>query len=106
MSFEDNQKQVHAWVSQFKPAYWPIHQQLAHLIEEVGELGREINHKYGIKKKKASEKPGSIEEQLAEITFVLCCMANSSNISLDEQWEKMMQERQYKRDVHRFEKKK
>ena len=105
MPFGDYQKQVDDWVQQFNPSYWPIHEQFAHLVEEVGELGREVNHLYGIKKKKACEKGGSLEEQLAEIAFVLCCMANSKNIDLHKEWEKMMKERHYKRDNQRFKRK-
>lgn len=105
MSFRDYQKQVDDWVQQFKPPYWPVPQQFTHLVEEVGELAREVNHKYGIKKKKPSETGGSIEEQLAELAFVLCCIANTTGTDLHKEWEKMMKERHYQRDNQRFERK-
>tara|TARA_Y100000310_G_scaffold69851_1_gene65392 strand:+ start:291 stop:428 length:138 start_codon:yes stop_codon:yes gene_type:complete len=44
MSLIDYQKEVHKWVSQFEPPYWPIHEMMACLSEEAGEVAREINH--------------------------------------------------------------
>jgi len=105
MSLTDYQKQVDGWVQQFNPAYFPIYEQLACLVEETGELARELNHKYGIKKKKASEKGGGLEEQLVEVLFTAICIANNEKINLDTAFQKMMQERHYQRDNKRFKKK-
>ena len=48
---KDYQKEVDDWAQQFKKPYFPIFHQLGCLVEEVGELSREINHTYGSKKK-------------------------------------------------------
>ncbi|MFA4818963.1 MAG: hypothetical protein WC621_03915 [Patescibacteria group bacterium] len=58
------QQTVDDWVKQYREGYWPPHVQLARLIEEIGELAREINHRYGPKKKKVNE----TETELAALT--------------------------------------
>lgn len=57
---------------------------MARLTEEVGELAREVNHYYGEKPKKATEKEKTMEEELGDILFVLSCFANSLDIDLSE----------------------
>ena len=57
---------------------------MARITEEVGELAREINHYYGEKPKKASEKEKEIEEELGDVLFVLICLANSLDIDLEQ----------------------
>lgn len=56
---------------------------MARLTEEMGELAREVNHYYGEKPKKTTEKERSIEEELGDVLFVMICMANSLNIDLE-----------------------
>ena len=64
MSLIDYQKEVHKWVSQFNPPYWPPLEMMARLSEETGEVAREINHLYGTKKKKASEDKKELANEL------------------------------------------
>lgn len=104
MSLKDTQKQVDKWVSQYKDSYWQPHEILARLIEETGELAREINHLYGPKKKKPDEDTGELGEEIADVIFTLCCLANSKGIDLDESFKKVM-DKCYGRDKDRFEKK-
>ena len=59
------QKDVDQWVSQYTPAYWQPHEILARLIEEVGELAREINHQYGQKRKRVRSIPRKLRMKLA-----------------------------------------
>ena len=51
MSLYEAQKQVDDWAKQFNPPYWPPLEQLARLMEETGELARELNHKYELRKR-------------------------------------------------------
>jgi len=104
MSLKDNQKQVDEWTSQFEPQYWPAHEQLARLIEEVGETAREINHLHGIKKRKPEEETGDLAVELGDIIFTIICIANNHNIDLDEAWKKVM-EKYGVRDGDRYERK-
>ena len=104
MSLKDAQKQVDEWTSQYKIQYWQPHEILARLIEEVGELAREINDIYGPKKKKSGEDVKEIEDEIADIIFTIICLANSQGIDLDEAFKKVM-DKCYGRDNDRYEKK-
>jgi NTP pyrophosphatase (non-canonical NTP hydrolase) len=90
MTLADAQRRVDAWVSQFEEGYFHPLTNLARLAEEVGELAREINHRYGQKTKKAEEPEGDVGMEMADIIFVLVCMANREGIDLQEAFERMM----------------
>lgn len=83
-SLSNMQQEVDAYISQFKEGYFSPLVMLARLSEEVGELAREVNHRYGEKPKKASEADYSIEMELGDILFVLLCFSNSLGIDLTE----------------------
>lgn len=104
MKLKGIQKDVDDWVKQIKVGYFKPLEILARLIEEVGELARELNHRYGPKKKKASEVESDIGGEIADIIFTLACLANSLGIDMSHDFEKMM--KKYKtRDKDRWEKK-
>ena len=105
MPLRDYQKQVDDWIQGYDPAYWPPLSQLARLTEEVGELARALNHKYGEKIKKSTEAPDDIEGELADIIFDVICLANSEGIDLDEAMQKQLH-KVTTRDADRFPKKK
>lgn len=98
----DMQQEVDDYISQFKAGYFSPLSQLARLTEETGELAREINHYYGEKAKKSSEKPKTVEEELGDVFIVLLIMANSLDIDLTKVFEDNMK-KFYARDSHRFE---
>lgn len=104
MGFKDYQKQIDEWAQQFKVPYWSPLSQLARLSEEVGELARAYNHKYGEKIKKPTEEPDDIEGELGDIIFDVICMANSEGIDLDHALQKVM-DKANTRDKDRFERK-
>ena len=91
MSFRDAQNTVDRWIGQYKEGYFPPLTNLARLTEEVGELAREINHRFGEKPKKPEEAEGSVALELADILFVVICLANSQGIDLDEAFGKTME---------------
>jgi len=78
------QKQVDDWISRFEEGYWPPLTNLARLMEEVGELSRIINHNFGSKSKKAEEQEQRLSEELADVLFVIICIANEQNIDLEQ----------------------
>ena len=90
MSLTDAQRRVDAWVSQFEEGYFDPLTNLARLAEEVGELAREVNHRFGRKTKKKDEPEGDLGMEMADILFVLICMANREGIDLDDAFTRMM----------------
>jgi NTP pyrophosphatase (non-canonical NTP hydrolase) len=103
MALREIQKEVDDWVQQYKIGYWKPHEVLARLTEEVGELAREVNHLYGPKKKKSSEETREMADEIADIIFTLACLANPTNLDLDEAFKRTM-DKCYGRDKERFEK--
>ena len=90
MSLTEDQRRVDAWISQFEEGYFHPLTNLARLTEEVGELAREINHRFGQKTKKKDEAEGDLGMELADILFVLICIANREGIDLQEAFDRMM----------------
>jgi NTP pyrophosphatase (non-canonical NTP hydrolase) len=86
----DAQRRVDDWIQQYEVGYFDPLTNLARLAEEVGELAREINHRYGQKTKKAEEPEGDLGMEMADILFVVICMANRERIDLQEAFERMM----------------
>ena len=90
MSIADAQRRVDVWISQYEEGYFHPLTNLARLTEEVGELAREINHRFGQKTKKPDEPPGDLALEMADILFVLICMANREGIELQAAFDRMM----------------
>lgn len=89
-SLKDLQREVDAYISQFKEGYFSPLAMTARLTEELGELAREVNHYYGEKPKKDTENEKTIEEELGDLLFVLICFANSLHIDLEEAHNRVM----------------
>ena len=90
MPLAEQQRRVDAWISQFQEGYFHPLTNLARLAEEVGELAREINHRFGQKTKKPEEPEGDLGMEMADILFVLICIANREGIDLQESFDRMM----------------
>lgn len=101
MSLADIQSRVHSWISQYEEGYFDPLTNLARLSEEVGELAREVNHRYGQKTKKRGEAEGDPAMEMADIIFVLVCMANREGIDLQDAFDRMM-EKVERRDRDRW----
>ena len=84
LSLRDAQARVDAWISRFEEGYWPPLSNLARLTEEVGELAREMNHRFGHKKKRAEEPEQDLAIELADVLFVLIVIANEQGVDLEE----------------------
>jgi len=95
------QGRVDEWISQFEEGYWPPLANLARLMEEVGELARLVNHRFGTKPKKPDESEQEMAEELADVLFVILCMANEQGIDLDEAFDAVM-EKYRRRDGDRW----
>ena len=101
MELKHAQERVDAWISRFEEGYWPPLTNLARLIEEVGELAREMNHRFGHKIKKPDEPEQDLALELADVMFVLIVIANEQGIDLDEALEQVL-EKYRERDSERW----
>lgn len=98
------QSDVHKWASQFEHPYFSPLSMMAAMTEEVGEVARVVNSEYGDKKKKDGEYIKSLEEELGDLLFSICCMANDQKVSLTDAMDKKF-DKLYKRDNNRFKRK-
>ncbi|MDE0083195.1 MAG: nucleotide pyrophosphohydrolase [Gammaproteobacteria bacterium] len=90
MELREAQRRVDEWIRSFEEGYWPPLVNLARLTEEVGELARELNHRYGPKKKKPDEPEADLALELADVLFVLLVLANEQGIDLGEALERTL----------------
>lgn len=98
---EEIQKRVDDYISQFKEGYFSPLSLQARLTEEVGEMAREINHRYGEKPKKITEQDKALQEELGDVLFVLTCFANSLDMDLSDAFEQSMSKIE-RRDKNRW----
>lgn len=89
-SLADIQREVDAYITQFKEGYFSPLSMLARMTEEVGELAREVNHRFGEKPKKKDEADNSIEMELGDVFFIVLCFANALGIDLTEAHNRVM----------------
>jgi NTP pyrophosphatase (non-canonical NTP hydrolase) len=101
MSLSPLQARVDRWISQFEEGYFHPLTNMARLAEEVGELARDINDRFGQKTRKPEEPEGDLAMEMADILFVIICMANREGINLDEAFERMMDKVEL-RDANRW----
>jgi NTP pyrophosphatase (non-canonical NTP hydrolase) len=101
MSLAQHQRRVAAWIAQFEEGYFHPLTNMARLAEEVGELAREVNHRFGQKTRKPHEPDGDLAMEMADILFVLICMANREGIDLDQAFDRMMTKVEH-RDANRW----
>ena len=104
MPLTEAQRRVDAWIAQFEEGYFDPLTNMARLSEEVGELAREVNHRFGKKTKKKGEPDGDLAMEMADILFVVICMANREGIDLQAAFNRMM-EKVETRDAKRWTKK-
>jgi NTP pyrophosphatase (non-canonical NTP hydrolase) len=102
MDIREAQARVDAYISQFREGYFPPLVNLARLTEEVGELAREMNHRFGPKKKKVDEPEADIALELADVLFVLIVLANQMGLDLQDALDRTMTKYQV-RDAERWE---
>jgi NTP pyrophosphatase (non-canonical NTP hydrolase) len=101
MTLTAAQTRVDAWISQYEEGYFDPLTNMARLAEEVGELAREVNHRFGQKTKKREEPEGDLAMEMADILFVLICMANREGIDLEDAFARMMTKVEH-RDADRW----
>ena len=99
MTIKEAQEAVDQWIKQYGVRYFSELTNMACLTEEVGELARVIARKYGDQSFKEGEKP-NLGEEMADILWVLICLANQTGVDLTEELQKSMVKKT-KRDKER-----
>jgi NTP pyrophosphatase (non-canonical NTP hydrolase) len=95
------QEAVDRYIGQFAEGYWPPLTNLARLVEEVGELARELNDRFGQKTKKPGESEQDLALELADILFVLIALANEQRIDLEDAFRRVL-DKYERRDADRW----
>ena len=100
MTLSEAQKTVDKWITNHGVRYFNELTNMALLTEEVGEVARIISRTYGEQSFKKSDEGKSLEEELADVMFVLICIANQTGVDLTIAFKKNL-EKKTKRDVVR-----
>jgi len=90
MSLQQSQIVVDKWIKEHGVRYFNELTNMAQLTEEVGEVARIIARRYGEQSEKESDKSKDLGEELADVIFVVLCLANQTGINLQEAFEKKM----------------
>jgi len=100
MDIKNAQKAVDAWIQEHGVRYFNELTNMAQLTEEVGEVARIIARRYGEQSEKESDKNKDLGEELADVIFVVLCLANQTGVDLEKAFEKKL-ELKTKRDHDR-----
>ncbi len=84
MTIEEAQKTVDLWINTTGVRYFNELTNMAILTEEVGEVARIISRKYGEQSFKESDKDKDLADELADVLFVLLCLANQTGVNLTD----------------------
>jgi NTP pyrophosphatase (non-canonical NTP hydrolase) len=100
MTLDEAQKTVDNWINSVGVRYFSELTNMAILTEEVGEVARIIARKYGEQSFKESDKEKDIADELADVLFVLICLANQTGVNLTDALQKNL-DKKTKRDSDR-----
>ena len=90
MNLKDSQLHVDNWIKQHGVRYFNELTNMAQLTEDVGEVARIIARRYGEQSEKESDKNKDLGEELADVVFVVLCLANQTGIDLQAAFDKKM----------------
>lgn len=90
MTLEEAQQQVDEWIKTYGVRYFGELTNMAILTEEVGELARIMVRTYGEQSFKKSDEKANLADEMADVLWVLICMANQTGVNLTEAFEKNM----------------
>ena len=103
MDIKNSQKVVDEWISKYGVRYFDILTNMTQLTEEVGEVARIIARRYGEQSEKEEDKFKDLGEELADVVFVVICIANQTGIDLQKAFDKKLKYKTY-RDEERHSK--
>ena len=90
MTLQEAQNQVDHWIKTIGVRYFSELTNMAILTEEVGELARIMARKYGDQSFKKTENPESLADEMADVLWVLICLANQTGVDLTTAFEQNM----------------
>ncbi len=90
MTLQEAQNQVDHWIKTVGIRYFSELTNMAILTEEVGELARVMARKYGDQSFKKDENPEGLADEMADVLWVLICLANQTGVDLTEAFQKNM----------------
>lgn len=90
MTIEEAQAQVDQWIKTYGVRYFAEMTNMAILTEEVGELARVMVRTYGEQSFKKSDQQVNLADEMADVLWVLICLANQTGVNLTEAFEKNM----------------
>ena len=93
MDINTLQKKVDDWIKKYGVRYFDELTNMAQLTEEVGEVARIISRTYGEQSIKENEELNDLGEELADVLFVLLCLANQTGIDLEKSFEKKLKKK-------------
>lgn len=100
MTIEQAQQQVDQWIKEHGVRYFSELTNMAMLTEEVGEVARIMARRYGEQSEKESDKNKDLGDEMADVLWVLICLANQTGVNLTEAFQKNM-EKKTLRDIDR-----
>lgn len=90
MEITNLQKQVDQWIQNHGVRYFNELTNMAQLTEEVGEVARIIARRYGEQSEKPSDQEKDLGQELADVMFVVLCLANQTGVDLQAAFDKKM----------------
>lgn len=100
MTLEEAQLRIDDWIKTYGVRYFSELTNLAVLMEEVGELARLLARTYGDQSFKKSDEGRDLGDEMADVLFVLLCLANQTGVNLTEALERNL-DKKTKRDADR-----
>jgi NTP pyrophosphatase (non-canonical NTP hydrolase) len=93
MTLQQAQKEVDSWIKTIGVRYFNELTNMAMLTEEVGEVARIISRRYGEQSEKESDKAKNLADEMADVLFVLICLANQTGVNLTEALQKNLEKK-------------
>ena len=100
ITIEGAQQMVDSWIKKYGVRYFSELTNMAVLTEEVGEVARIISRKYGDQSFKESDKNKDLSDELADVMWVVLCLANQTGVDMTEAFRKNI-EKKTNRDKER-----
>jgi NTP pyrophosphatase (non-canonical NTP hydrolase) len=93
MTIQEAQQKVDEWIKKYGVRYFSELTNMTILMEEVGELARVMARKYGDQSSKESDLSKDISDEMADVLWILLCLANQTSVNLEEALQKNIEKK-------------